>query len=87
MFSSLREEAAILFRLEHALDADGHGRGPVRNLVFLGPPDDLRERMFQDTLFDAATRSLQNERHEGLDGDCSRIEIRDREQSWNRLDA
>src|SRR5262249_9106260 len=38
-----REEAAHLFGAKNSLHSNGHGRGPVRNLVLLRPPDDLRK--------------------------------------------
>ena len=42
------KQAARLFGFENALDADGHGRGTMRNLVFLRASDYLRKRMLEN---------------------------------------
>ena len=42
------KQAARLFGFENALDADGHGRRTMRNLVFLRASDYLRKRMLED---------------------------------------
>ena len=43
------KQAARLFSFDDALDADGHGCGPMRNLMFFGASDYLRKRMLEDT--------------------------------------
>src|SRR5205823_7523886 len=42
------KQAAHLFSFDDALDADGHGRGTMRNLMFLRASDYLRKRMLED---------------------------------------
>src|SRR5947207_8653487 len=42
------EQAAHLFRLDHSLDTGRHSRGAMRDFVFLGPPNHLRERMLDN---------------------------------------
>src|SRR4029453_296196 len=43
-----RKQTAHLFGLDDTLDADSHGGGAMRNLVFLRSSDYLRKRMLKD---------------------------------------
>ena len=42
------EQTAHLFGFDDALDANGHGRGAMRNLVFLRSSDYLRKRVLEN---------------------------------------
>jgi hypothetical protein len=44
----LRKQAAHLFSFENTLDANGHGRSAMRNLVRFRAFDHLRKRVFQN---------------------------------------
>src|SRR5262245_13992044 len=43
-----RKQAAHLFSFLNTLDADGHGRGAMRDLMRFCPSNYLRKRMLQD---------------------------------------
>jgi hypothetical protein len=42
------EQAAHMFGLDDAFDADGHGRCAMRDSVFFGSSDHLRKRVLKD---------------------------------------